>query len=102
MNRIIRDAQNTNGVCLFKSVYMGGGIYDVRFSAKECEVGDFFEYHLSSFSIEEIKDQRPHKTGETLNCYDCLIKDAGFISGVNYIIQLPTLYLPEPMPVMAD
>lgn len=97
MKNIIWEKSNSNGVSMYKAEYLGQGIYDVRISAKNIEVGDKFHYIMSEFTIVEIKDQHISKsTDKSMTVYDMLIKSDSWTTDLNYRTELPSLRLPIP------
>lgn len=87
---------NSNGVSMYKSEYIGGGIYDCRISAENIEVNDTFNRIGSEFKVVEIKDSHPHKVDKSLTVYDCLLKDESWRPEPGYLLHLPVIRLPKP------
>lgn len=95
MKRITWYNNNSNGVSMYKSEYIGKGIYDARISAENIEVSDIFCRMGVEVEVIEIKDQFESKsTDKSLTVYDCSLKDNSWTNESGYIQRLPVLHIP--------
>jgi len=94
MKQITWRPDNANGVSIYKSEYVGKGIYDCQIAAENMEVGDIFFRHKFVLAITEIKGQQVHKSDKSLIVYDCMLKDESWQTETGYIFRLPICRLP--------
>jgi len=84
MKDIIHETSNSNGVCIFKSTYIGGGKYSMTILANNIEIGDNYIHGMFSCSVIEFLSQHQHKADKNLTVYDVITIDKSFVSESNY------------------